>query len=328
LKAYEKREAWRGGNPSKKILFIILYPNLILESFALEGASAMSHDFFAGAEEFIWNNARLLERQLFAYHFKGGSRESVLTTLRAYQNADGGFGHALEPDIRCPDSQPVPTQHALEFLDAIGLDFEVVQRACDYLMTITTPEGGVPWLLPSARHYPRAPWWEAADDPPASLNPTAAIVGLLYKNRIQHEWLDRAAAYCWAKIADLQPTDQHEMGVVLAFLTHVPDRQRAEQELSRLAQHLFAAGLVADAQATGYVRKPLDWAPTPEHPLRKYFSEAEIQANLDAIIAGQQADGGWNITWPAISPGCELEWRGWVTLGSLLTLRANGRLIQ
>jgi len=108
----------------------------------------MNHNIFDRAEEFIYNNARLLERQLFAYHFKGGSREHVLTALRAYENEDGGFGHALEPDIRCPESQPVPVQHALEFLDAVGFDAEMVQRACDYLMTIATPEGGVPWLLP------------------------------------------------------------------------------------------------------------------------------------------------------------------------------------
>ena len=63
----------------------------------------MNHTIFDRAEKFIYNNARLLERQLFAYHFKGGSREQVLTALRAYQNEDGGFGHALEPDIRCPD---------------------------------------------------------------------------------------------------------------------------------------------------------------------------------------------------------------------------------
>ena len=63
----------------------------------------MGHTIFNRAEKFIYNNARLLERQLFAFHFKGGSREQVLTALSAYQNADGGFGHALEPDIRCPD---------------------------------------------------------------------------------------------------------------------------------------------------------------------------------------------------------------------------------
>lgn len=283
---------------------------------------------FARAEEFIWKNARLLERQRFAYHFKGGSRENVLAALRAYQNADGGFGHALEPDIRCPESQPVPVQHALEFLDAVGFDAEMVQRTCEYLMTITTSEGGVPYLLPSALRYPRAPWWNTVDNPPASLNPTAAIVGLLHKNQVQHEWLERATAYCWSKITGLHPTDMHEMGVVLTFLYHVPDRQRAEQELSRLVGPMFAAGLVADAQATGYVRKPLDWAPTPQHPFRKHFRDEEIQANLDALIAGQQDDGGWNMTWPALSPGCELEWRGWITLGVLKTLQANGLLMS
>jgi hypothetical protein len=284
----------------------------------------MTQNYFARAEEFIWTNARLLERRRFAYHFHGGSRESVITALRAYQNADGGFGHALEPDIRCPESQPVPVQHALEFLDEVGFEGEMVARICNYLVTITTAEGGVPWLLPSAHAYPRAPWWQSPENPPASLNPTAAIAGLLHKNGIHPGWLEQATAYCWSKIAGLQPADMHEMGVVLTFLYYVPDRQRAEEELARLVKSIFAAGLVADAQAVGYVRKPLDWAPTPEHPLRKYFRQDEIQANLAALLAGQQADGGWPIAWPALSPGCEAEWRGWVTLSAIKTLQANG----
>ena len=288
----------------------------------------MNNTIFEHAEEFIWKNARLLERQLFAHYFKDGSRESVLTALRAYQNDDGGFGNALEPDIRCPESQPVPVQHALRILDDVGFDSNMVQRTCDYLMTITTSEGGVPWLLPAAHQYPRASWWNTVDNPPASLNPTAAIAGLLHKNQYQHPWLDLATEYCWSKIAEYQPTETEmdEMGVVLTFLYHVPDRQRAEQEISRLIGPMFSAGLVADVEATGYVRKPLDWAPTPEHPLRKYFRQENVEAHLEVIIAEQQADGGWNITWPAVSPSCKLEWRGWVTLDALLTLRANGRL--
>lgn len=286
----------------------------------------MPHTIFERAEAFIWKNARLLDRQRFAYHFKGGSHEAVIVALRAYQNADGGFGHALEPDIRCPESQPVPVQHALEFLDAVGFDAQMAQRACDYLMTITTPEGGVPWLLPSAHRYPRAPWWNAADDLPASLNPTAAIAGVLHKNEVRHAWLAPATAYCWSQIEDLQAEEMHEMGAALAFLYHAPDRERAERELARLVGAMFSAGLVADARAAGYVRKSLDWAPTPDHPLREYFREADIAANLDALIAEQRSDGGWNITWRAVSPSCELEWRGWVTLGALLALRANGRI--
>jgi hypothetical protein len=283
---------------------------------------------FVRAETFIWSNARLLERRLFAYHFRGGSRQAVLAALRAYQNEDGGFGHALEPDIRCPDSQPVPVQHALEILDAVGPNAEIVRGACDFLTTITTAEGGVPFVLPTARNYPHAPWWNTDDDPPASLNPTAAIVGLLHKLGVDHPWLRSATAYCWERIAELQPSEMHEMGVVITFLRYIPDRRRAERELDRLGQQLLASGLVADITATDYVRKPLDWAPTPDHPLRLLFDEATIQANLDVLIAGQKEDGGWPIAWLPLSSGCELEWRGWITLAALQTLRANGRLAE
>lgn len=281
-------------------------------------------NLFERAEAFIWSNARLLERRLFTYHFCGGSRAAVLAALRAYQNEDGGFGQALEPDIRCPGSQPVPVQHALEILDAIGPDAEMVRGACDFLTTITTAEGGVPFVLPTARGYPHAPWWESADNPPASINPTAAIAGLLHKLGVAHPWLERASAYCWEQIATLQASEMHDLGVAITFLRYAPERRRAERELERLGRLLLASGLVADISSTDYVRKPLDWAPTPDHPLRALFDGATIQANLAALAAGQQQDGGWTISWTPISPSCELEWRGWVTLGALQTLQANG----
>jgi hypothetical protein len=283
-------------------------------------------DIFARAEEFVWKNARLLDRRLFAFEFRGGSREAVLAALGAYQNADGGFGNALEPDIRCPDSQPVPVGHALEIMAEAGGDADMVRRACDYLVTITTEEGGVPFVLPSASAYPHAPWWGCEGAPPASLNPTAEIAGLLYRMEVRHPWLEPAAEYCWRRIPGLQPSDMHEMGVVFTFLQHAPDRERAERELQRLGEHLLTSGLVADVEASGYVRKPLDWAPTPDHPLRPLFTPEQIHANMDHLVAAQQEDGGWQITWPPVSPTCELEWRGWITRRNLGVLRANGRL--
>ncbi|MCX6069061.1 MAG: hypothetical protein NT121_25505 [Chloroflexi bacterium] len=281
-------------------------------------------NLFEQAEEFIWHNARLLERRLFDFHFRSGSSQAVLSALRAYQNKDGGFGNALEPDIRCPESQPVPTQHALEILDTIGFDEIMVQRICDFLLSITTEEGGVPFVLPSVRNYPHAPWWNTEDNPPASLNPTAILCGLLHKHAVHHVWLERSTAYCWEKIPGLLPNEQHEMGCVLTFLRYVPQQERAEKEIKRLSEHLLSSGLVAEAGATGYVRKALDWAPFPDDPLRVHFSEQDIRANLEEIVAGQQEDGGWGITWTPISPGCEMEWRGWVTVGALLRLQANG----
>lgn len=282
------------------------------------------NNLIARAEEFIWLNARLLERRQFDFHFRSGSAQAVLSALRAYQNQDGGFGNALEPDIRCPDSQPVPTQHALEVLDATDFDETMVQRICDFLVTITTAEGGVPFVLPTVRNYPHAPWWTTQDNPPASLNPTAILCGLLHKHQVRHAWLKGATAYCWEKIPGILPNDQHEMGCVLTFLRYAPERERAEQEIKRLSEHLLSSGLVAPVGTTGYVRKALDWARFPDDPLRVLFSEQEIRANLKEVVAAQQQDGGWGISWTPVSPGCEIEWRGWVTLGALQTLRANG----
>jgi hypothetical protein len=67
----------------------------------------MSTSILESAETFIWNNARLLERHLFAFLFKEGSRQNVIAAVSAYQNEDGGFGNALEPDKRTPSSQPL-----------------------------------------------------------------------------------------------------------------------------------------------------------------------------------------------------------------------------
>jgi hypothetical protein len=44
----------------------------------------------------------------------------VLNAVRAYCNPDGGFGHALEPDVRAPQSEPTATLRALDTLIELG----------------------------------------------------------------------------------------------------------------------------------------------------------------------------------------------------------------
>ena len=62
-------------------------------------------------------HARLLDRLRFRVLFEGASPEPLVTAIAAYQNADGGFGHALEPDLRGPESEPIPVWTALWLLD-------------------------------------------------------------------------------------------------------------------------------------------------------------------------------------------------------------------
>ena len=280
----------------------------------------------AAAQNFMVGNARLLERYLFDFLFRNGNREKVLAALLAYQNEDGGFGNALEPDKRTATSQPIDQELGFRILDDVGLDPDVALRVCDFLLTITTPEGGVPFVLPTVRDAPRAGWWNTDEEnPQPSINPTASIAGLLHKHSFHHPWLDQATAYCWQQIENLQFSFAHDILCAMHFLENIPDRARAERAFERLSAQLLGSGQITyDPQASGYVYMPLFFAPSPQSLCRRLFDDATIQAHLEALAQKQLPDGGWPISWSAVTPACELEYRGIVTINALKTLRAYG----
>jgi hypothetical protein len=86
-------------------------------------------DQLDGAAGFVWRTGRLIDRHRFAHLFMGGDRGPALA---AYRNADGGFGNALEPDLRGSGSQPEPVEVAFRVLDEVGaMDDPMVASACD-----------------------------------------------------------------------------------------------------------------------------------------------------------------------------------------------------
>lgn len=72
------------------------------------------------------------------------------------------------------------------------------------------------------------------------------------------------------------------------------------------------------------MHKVLDWAPHPGSYARKFITDSDLQNHLTALVGQQQEDGGWPISWPLVSPGAEAEWRGYMTVERLKTLRAYG----
>jgi hypothetical protein len=288
----------------------------------------MSAPDLLAAERFVYLNARLVDRYRYAFLFHGDPRQRTLAALRAYQNPDGGFGYGLEPDLRVPFSQPLPAWSALEILDeADAFDDPMVGQTCDYLASISTSEGGVPFALPSVMDYPRAPWWQVDEHPAASLLPTAGLAALLHKHGSVHPWLATATDFCWRRIEKLDKTDPYEMRMVLPFLEHVPDRERAAQALARVGPKIFEQALVAlDPEAPGEVHTPLNFAPHPDSIARPLFDDVVIGSHLTALAAAQAADGGWHFNWQEWNAATTLEWRAWVTIDALKTLRAYGRL--
>ena len=69
--------------------------------------------------------------------------------------------------------------------------------------------------------------------------------------------------------------------------------------------------------------RPLDLAPDPGRPARSLIDEDAVAADLDRLASEQQTDGGWTVDYQSYSPQAALEWRGYVTVRSLVTLRGN-----
>jgi hypothetical protein len=279
------------------------------------------------AAEFIWRHARLLERALFACRFRDGPADAVRAAVRAYRNADGGFGHALEPDVRAPDSMPLHCELALAALEAAGIRHpELAGGICAFLDGVAEPSGRVPVVLPAVLDYPRADHWNQPVFTGDSINPTGALVGLLTAQGVTHAWLERATAWCWERVE--QPIEEaHDLLSALTFLRHAPDRERAAPLASRTAaQAEKTSWFLADPAATRYGLTPLTLCPTPDALGREAFADGLIEAHLDALAARQQDDGGWPISFQPPSEAARFEWRGRWTLDALETLRAYGRL--
>lgn len=299
----------------------------------------------------MWLTARVLEQRLFAHHFLDGSADHVESALNAYGNEDGGYGHALEPNLRGPVSQPLHTGHALRVLDAIGCcGGQRVERVCRYLTAVSTADGALPAVHPGQRGYPAAPHLPVVDDPPSELLTTGPVVGLLHRNAVWHAWLFRATDFCWHAVESLDKSHPYEIQAAVAFLDSVPDRPRAQTaaaRLGRLVREQRLAALepgrldtypVSPGYEPGERHFPHDYAKTPSSLARAWFTDAEMERSLDHLADAQQEDGGWPVLhhscahgWcpqRAWAPGIALEARPMVTIEALRTLRAHGRPIR
>ncbi|MFE4260949.1 hypothetical protein [Streptomyces sp. NPDC056883] len=293
----------------------------------------------ARAEQFIWLTARVLEQRRFAFHFLGGDADPVDAALGAYLGGDGGYGHALDPDLRGPLSHPLHTAHALRVLDGLGrCAGQRIERLCAHLTRVSTPDGALPATAPASGGYPAAPYHPLQDDPPGDLLATGPVVGILHRNRVWHAWLFRATDFCWDRVENLRHWDPYEVQSAVAFLDGVPDRSRAAAAADRLGRLVRDHRLVvldparrdADPPVPGRAPDeqlyPYDFARRPESLARGWFTDAELYGSLRFLAGLQQPDGGWPVHRGAWAPGSSLERRPIATLEALLTLRAYGRL--
>src|SRR6185436_13928134 len=132
----------------------------------------------SAAVSFMAAHGRILDRRRLQLLLGQGDRASVVAALDGYRNPDGGYGWGMEPDLRAPESQPAGALHALEaFGDAAPLVSPHAVQLCDWLDSVTLPDGGLPFALPVADPAGLAPFWADADPATSSLQIIAYFAG-------------------------------------------------------------------------------------------------------------------------------------------------------
>jgi hypothetical protein len=205
-------------------------------------------------------------------------------------------------------------------VEAGGRDDELVGGCCDFLASVADERGAVPFVLPSYEGYPHAAHWDNGRWKP-EVHPTVWNVWLLRALGVEHDWLDRATAYCLDELARELPSDAHALREVLRFADIVGDDALWERTAAAVPQ---ASWLRLDAESAEYGLTPLQLAQSAERA-RTLFAQDVLDAHLDALEAGQSEDGGWPISWDPPGDASRLEWRGRWTVQALVTLRDFGR---
>ncbi|WP_235832975.1 hypothetical protein [Gottfriedia acidiceleris] len=270
---------------------------------------------FEKGKAFIKMNGRKLESARFDFEFENGDKESVLNELKKYQNEDGGFGKAIEPDFLLPNSSPMGTWVAGQILMEIDLDadHQMVKQMIEYLVQTNDRESGM-WdsVLEDTNDYPHAPWWHWTEGVQENwmFNPGVELAAFLVhwstvkSGSAEIGWhsIENAVKHLMQK----NEMDRHEINNYQQFIKIIEPykellelrTQRSLESISTKILDLAEKCIAKDVSnwGTGYKPLPLDFIDHPSHPLSERFGHL-IEKNLDFYVQQINKDGVWDISW-------------------------------
>ncbi len=289
----------------------------------------------SAAKNFVLKNARPLDLAVYRYFFENASNRAVVDELLKFQNPDGGFGNALEPDFFNPDSSPVATNDAITTLyrvNALDRDSDIVKGTVRYLESHDSfDEDKKRWLfaIDSNKKYPHAVWWEKKGDGISSFNPSISLASFLicYGNRTSlYEEIVKEGFDYLEKTEKVSGDDLNCFLLAYELLkaNHIGNIVDLEHFKDLLCKAIDKA-ICKDTQKYG-----VEYVPTPSSVFAGTYQEL-ITPEIKPLIAAekeilyklQTEDGGFDITWKWYTPYPEFEqarawWRPRITVEKLL----------
>jgi hypothetical protein len=296
---------------------------------------------FVRGLRFIEEKGRPLEVARMRFHFEAAPAKDVVAELQKFQNKDGGFGKALEPDLRAPESSALGTSIAFQILREIGGEAgdDLTSAAIQYLLR-TFDHKSMTWrIIPQeAEKSPHAPWWTQAGLEEGFnaflLNPTAELLGYLfdYGQDIPQALLSSLSDEILVRLGALDKIEMHDFLCCKRLAeTENLDASFKARLLDNLARLLDRAVSREPSQWAGYSLRPLQVADRPQSSFFEALRDVIVE-NLDYEISAHQEDGSWAPTWswgdkfPDEWEKAKLDWAGVLTVEKLLTLKRYGRI--
>ena len=270
-------------------------------------------DYYTLAKKFILKNSRPLDMARWNYLFEDGSKEDVIKVLKTYQNDDGGFANALEPDCWNINSTPLQTWVATQIIKEINLEDKthpIIKGILDYLSSKDEFDGhrwhGLNTVVTND-NYPHAPWWSYKQKQELTYNPTASLIGFILKYAEKDTAIYRSAcelskeAYNYFK-KNFPLESMHESACFVELYHYMKECSIFNlfdmEEFKKLLQKQIKQVITYDTKiwSTDYICKPSLFINSKSSDF--YLENKDIcDFEYEFILKTQNEDGSWGVTW-------------------------------
>jgi len=296
-------------------------------------------NLFENAQAYIHRHARPLDLARFRFHFEGGSREDVLRELAYYQNADGGFGHALEADSWNPASTPIQTWAATEILREIGhtdASHPIVRGILRYLTSGAEFNGHFYSMVTLENNdHPHAPWWSYAPCTVFNPNPCAVVASAMIRcgTESQKRLGLKIAGDCFELLVGDGFCGDHDTLNIQALveqLSRIHSPLVSDEVMKSMRRRILDNTCFDTGKYGEYYFTPLDFVSSPDS---MWYDDVKhgIEQTFDYWLDSINEQGVWN---PNFSWGIDSDvsrqvtenWKGYITVKRAKILLSFGRI--
>lgn len=287
-------------------------------------------------QNYIFSNARDIEKEKWNYLFNNGSKEDIVSELVKYQNNDGGFGNGLEADILLPASSSIASTEAI----LIAYDYELnceelwFKNLLSYFeKTIQKTPSFWEKVPKEVENFPHAPWWVYAPDSKFTPNPCAVIASafIKYGNDGQRELGYKIADRCMEFLNSNKPCYDHDCYCLQRLFTALQELNSTlinDISVKSMERRILDCLCIDESKWMDYVAQPLDLVRSPKSQWYKLV-EPFVENNLNFWFNTLKEEGFWipNFSWGVeteIARNVTKIWRCYITVKRVDVFKAFG----